>query len=81
MCLDLGFERVVVRRVVEDGGESDGVGRIVAVKERESRSDWNRKVSQVKTAIKGFLKEEMKWDMPDEKALKGKESVPAKPGN
>ncbi|KAL2168994.1 hypothetical protein VTG60DRAFT_6567 [Thermothelomyces hinnuleus] len=33
------------------------------------REMWNRRVSEIKTAIKGFLKQEMKWTPPDAKSL------------
>ena len=34
-----------------------------------SREKWNQKVSQMKTAVKAFLKEEMKWSQPAAKAV------------
>ncbi|KAK4158233.1 hypothetical protein C8A00DRAFT_10960 [Chaetomidium leptoderma] len=47
-----------------------------ASKERE---DWNRTVSDIKTALKGFLKQEMKWKQPDDKviAASGKKTLEA----
>ncbi|KAK3319414.1 hypothetical protein B0H66DRAFT_476455 [Apodospora peruviana] len=35
----------------------------------ERRSDWNMKVSEIKIAIRAFLKEEMRWEKPDETQL------------
>ncbi|KAK0633977.1 hypothetical protein B0T14DRAFT_415668 [Immersiella caudata] len=32
----------------------------------EGRQQWNAKVSQIKTAIKGFLKKEMEWVAPEQ---------------
>ena len=34
----------------------------------DSRENWNWKVSQLKTAIKGFLKQEMQWSQPPQGA-------------
>ncbi|KAM7198384.1 hypothetical protein V8F20_006145 [Naviculisporaceae sp. PSN 640] len=36
----------------------------------EDRADWNKKAGEIKTALKGFLKEEMDWVMPDQEVGK-----------
>ncbi len=35
----------------------------------DSRENWNRKVSQLKTAIKAFLREEMSWSQPSNRPV------------
>lgn len=46
----------------------------------KNREKWNQKVSEIKTALKGFLKQEMKWAQPEDKdvAVAGKGAL--KPG-
>lgn len=45
----------IPREIVEAPKNKDGI---------DSRDNWNWKVSQMKTAIKGFLKQEMRWTQP-----------------
>ncbi|EON98835.1 hypothetical protein UCRPA7_5629 [Phaeoacremonium minimum UCRPA7] len=45
----------IPREIVDAPKNKDGT---------ESRDNWNWKVSQMKTAIKGFLKQEMRWTQP-----------------
>lgn len=40
-----------------------------------SRESWNSKVSEIKTAVKGFVKQEMRWRQPDKKELVGNTTV------
>ncbi len=35
---------------------------------KQNRENWNKKVSEIKTALKGFLKQEMEWEQPEEKS-------------
>jgi len=49
----------IPREIVDPATNKDG---------SKSRQNWNQKVSQIKTAIKAFLKEETKWTQPDAKA-------------
>jgi hypothetical protein len=50
----------IPREIIDPPKNQDGTA---------SRNNWNWKVSQIKTAIKGFLKQEMKWNQPDPKAV------------
>jgi hypothetical protein len=40
-----------------------------------SRNDWNRKVAEIKTAVKAFLKQEMGWTHPSKKEPAGNNLV------
>ncbi|KAK4202785.1 hypothetical protein QBC40DRAFT_275688 [Triangularia verruculosa] len=33
--------------------------------EQMNRHEWNKKVAEIKTALKGFLRQEMRWQMPE----------------
>ncbi|KAK4040616.1 hypothetical protein C8A01DRAFT_35380 [Parachaetomium inaequale] len=35
---------------------------------KKDREGWNKQVSEIRTALKGFLKQEMKWTPPDDKS-------------
>lgn len=44
-------------------------GEILAPKENFDRGQWNIRVGETKTAIKGFLKREMGWEQPKQGAV------------
>ncbi|KAK1765199.1 hypothetical protein QBC33DRAFT_544892 [Phialemonium atrogriseum] len=52
----------IPREIVDAPKDKDG---------RDSRENWNWKVSQVKIAIKGFLKQEMRWKQPQNSGKSG----------
>ncbi|KAK4647323.1 uncharacterized protein QC761_124430 [Podospora bellae-mahoneyi] len=39
-----------------------GAGEVI---EQTNRHEWNKKVAQIKTALKEFLRQEMRWQMPE----------------
>lgn len=41
---------------------------ILAPKDEGTREEWNARVGQIKTAVKGFLKKEMGWNQPQKGA-------------
>lgn len=47
------------------GGPPREIGVPKKVNGNPSRAAWNQKVAEIKTALKGFLKQEMKWSLPD----------------
>jgi protein-tyrosine-phosphatase len=71
-------------RVLHLGGflTLDGMPREITTPDKaldgtQSRDNWNWKTSQIKTAIKQFLKSEMKWNMPSQKALQNSTLLPS----
>ncbi|KAK3940176.1 hypothetical protein QBC46DRAFT_386150 [Diplogelasinospora grovesii] len=48
---------------------------LAPLKGKEDREIWNRKVAEIKTAIKQFLKQEMKWKQPDQKAIESSNNL------
>lgn len=50
------------REILAVTARKDGDGKSLG----EDRGDWNKKVGEIKTALKGFLREEMDWVMPDQ---------------
>jgi len=47
---------------------------------KKDRGNWNQQVSEIKTALKGFLKQEMKWTPPDDKDVAPTGKVTLEPG-
>lgn len=43
-------------------------GEILQPKPDATREEWNARVGQIKTAVKGFLKQEMSWKRPEQGA-------------
>jgi hypothetical protein len=50
-----------------DGGVREILTPQVTKDGKKNRENWNWKVSEIKTALKAFLKREMDWEQPDDK--------------
>lgn len=52
----------------KDGGVREILHHETTSDPVKTREGWNRKVAEIKTAVKGLLKQEMEWKQPDDSA-------------